>query len=295
MSVPEKIAAAIPMQLLSGPAVKLVYTITCSGEKHTLVSIPFIVNNLIEIRFKWDYSKISAKKIKIVCSFSSKRLVSEKCTTINVDLRSDRLKYMKTDFCPPERWSDWECMAEITPQLLPNLSAYYYTTCDYYIAACKVKTDMISSKLYEDTDFTDFNLSTPDGSVAVHKACLAAHSDVFKRMLSGEWQETEEGQITLEGVTLETLQHLKEYIYMGRLPNDGLRPLLLLARCYLIEDLQERCINKLAQTARSEDLYSLHKFACENNIPELTFATLQLTRDSVISYANQVKKMKTSP
>ncbi|XP_061722830.1 uncharacterized protein LOC133529190 [Cydia pomonella] len=294
MSVPEKIAAAIPMQLLSGPSVKLVYTITCSGDKHTLISIPFVVNNLIHIRFKWEYSKKSAKKMKIVCSFSSRRLVSEKYSKINMDLRSDRLKYMMTDYCPPKCWSDWQSMAEITPQLLPDLSAYYYTTCDYYITASQVKTDMISSKLYEDTDFTDFNLSTPDGTVAVHKACLAAHSDVFRRMLAGEWQETKECKISLEGVTLETLQHLKDYIYLGTLPNDGLRPLLLLARCYLIVDLQERCIKKLARTATSENLYSLLKFACENNIPELTFATLQLTRDSVISNATEVKKIRLS-
>ncbi|XP_047996843.1 BTB/POZ domain-containing protein At4g08455-like [Leguminivora glycinivorella] len=145
----------------------------------------------------------------------------------------------------------------------------------------------IYKKLCEDTDFTDFRLTTSDGSVPVHKAYLAALSDVFKAMLCREWKETDEGCIKLPGVSLQTLQHLKDYMYMGTLPTEDLLPLLSIASCYMIEDLKNECMKKLTQTIKPENIYEFLKYSIENDIPELTFAIMKATPDSVLDNAEK--------
>lgn len=143
-------------------------------------------------------------------------------------------------------------------------------------------------KLYKDEDFTDFNLSCAEGSVAIHKSHMAAHSDVFKTMLSQEWKETKEGLIQIPGVTLQTVQNLKKYMYLGVLPDDDLQSLLLIASCYLMEDLKAECVLKLSQTVKPEDLYNLFKFAVVNELPELTFAIMKGTPEKVVEDAENI-------
>ncbi|XP_063386224.1 uncharacterized protein LOC134672256 [Cydia fagiglandana] len=161
----------------------------------------------------------------------------------------------------------------------------FFATISIVVTAYECKKEMVLSKLYADSDFTDFHLATSDGSVPVHKAYMAAHSDVFKAMLNNEWKETVNGEITMKGVTVKTLQQLKEYMYLGIVPEDGLRPLLLIARCYLMEDLEKHCIRKLAENVTGENLFSLLEFACDNNIPELSFAMLVMTENVDINKA----------
>lgn len=147
------------------------------------------------------------------------------------------------------------------------------------------------ASLYDDTDFTDFKLSAPNGMVDVHKACLAAHSDYFKRMLAGKWKETLEGSIEMTGLEVITLQHFKGYLYLGTLPEDPkeLGKLLLLADVCLMDHLKAECITKLVQSTTAENYFSLHHFACGHNIPELSIAIKNLTLDSVVDEAYQLE------
>ncbi|XP_063366849.1 uncharacterized protein LOC134655328 [Cydia amplana] len=149
----------------------------------------------------------------------------------------------------------------------------------------------MSSKLYEDNDFTD--LCAGEDKIAVHKNFLVAHSDVFKAMLSGPWKEAAEGKVNVEGVTIKVLERLKNYMYNGDVfytDDEELRTLLLLARYYLIEDLQKQCIRLLAETVKPETLFSHIEFACQHQIPELPFAMLQMTQDSVVNEAFSIRR-----
>ncbi|XP_063386241.1 uncharacterized protein LOC134672273 [Cydia fagiglandana] len=155
-----------------------------------------------------------------------------------------------------------------------SLDNVYTCLFNVTISASKVE-ESYHMKLYNDVDFTDFILSAGDGSVAVHRAHLAAHSDVFQAMLTKEWKETTEGRIQIEGVSLKTLQHFKEFIYLHTLPDgDGLKSLLLLASYYLIDDLKAECISKLALNCKSEDWKGLLEFATKNQIFELVSAMM---------------------
>ncbi|XP_047996919.1 uncharacterized protein LOC125234633 isoform X2 [Leguminivora glycinivorella] len=149
-------------------------------------------------------------------------------------------------------------------------------TCLFHvnISASKVGESYLM-RLYNDVYFTDFNLSAGDGSVAVHRAHLAAHSDVFQAMLTKDWKETNEGRIQIEGVSLKTLQHYKEFIYLHTLPDgDGLKSLLLLASYYLMDELKAECISKLALSCKSENWRELLEFATKNQLFELASAIM---------------------
>lgn len=163
---------------------------------------------------------------------------------------------------------------------------YYRLEVD--IGVCVLESPLL--KLYNDNVFTDFHLSSSEGSIAVHKACLAAHSDMFRTMFGGEWKETVESRVEPNGVTLQTLQHLKDYLYLGSLPEQGLRELLLLAMWYMIDSLKAQCIISLANRVTKDDLFDLLEFARNNEIPELTLAITQLTPKGVIEDISEALK-----
>ncbi|XP_063386168.1 uncharacterized protein LOC134672198 [Cydia fagiglandana] len=143
-------------------------------------------------------------------------------------------------------------------------------------------------KLYEDDEFIDFKLSTGEGSLPVHRAHLAANSNVFKTMLSREWKETSEGRVQIEGVSLQTLKHLKQYMYLGTLPDEGLLPLLLIARYYLMDNLKAECLMKISQTVTPEKLYEILEYSFLNKIPELIFEIIETTPKSIVKDARKI-------
>jgi len=70
-------------------------------------------------------------------------------------------------------------------------------------------------KLYNDTDFSDVTLACEDnGRIEAHRAVLGVSSDFFLDIL----KETSTGHclIYLEGVTLEDLQLVKSFVYLGK-------------------------------------------------------------------------------
>ena len=70
-------------------------------------------------------------------------------------------------------------------------------------------------KLYHDTAFTDVTLACEgNGRIEAHRAVLGVSSDFFLDIL----KETSTGHslIYLEGVTLEDLQLVKSFVYLGK-------------------------------------------------------------------------------
>ncbi|XP_061721035.1 TD and POZ domain-containing protein 5-like [Cydia pomonella] len=268
-----------------GPsASKIVYSMTFTGESET-DPIIYTIDNLVVVKLK-SSAKLLRNKMNFSVSFSSSKHDSAKEKNIKINVNCLDLKYSELNIEVPNDWSKWQEMGLTQPYVRNGL---YYTTVSIVVTAYECKKETVLSKLYTDSVFTDFHLVTSEGSVPVHKACLAAHSDVFKAMLTNEWKEAINGEIRMKGATVKTLQQLKEYMYLGTVPEDGLRPLLLIARCYLIEDLEKHCIRKLAENATGETLFSLLEFACDNNIPELSYAMLVITQEAVVNEAKDIK------
>lgn len=96
-----------------------------------------------------------------------------------------------------------------------------------------------------------------------------------KQCLPESGKETTEGRIQIEGVSLKTLQDLKEFMYLHTLPDgDGLKSLLLIASYYLIDELKAECISKLALNCKSGNWRELLEFATKNQIFELVSAIM---------------------
>lgn len=132
---------------------------------------------------------------------------------------------------------------------------------------------LVTNQLFEDEEFPDFQLQGTDGNVPVHKSILLIHSDMVKTMLrGGKWEESKNSCMKINGANVETLNHLKAYMYLGILPEEGLESLLLIASCYLMEQLRTDCIAKVVNTVKPGDIECLVKFACENNMPDLVIA-----------------------
>ena len=70
-------------------------------------------------------------------------------------------------------------------------------------------------KLYNDTDFSDVTLACEDnGRIEAHRAVLGVSSDFFLNILKET--STPHSLIYLEGVTLEELQLIKSFVYLGK-------------------------------------------------------------------------------
>ncbi|XP_061726114.1 uncharacterized protein LOC133531748 [Cydia pomonella] len=186
-----------------------------------------------------------------------------------------------------DHWSQWQAMGKD----LSNDSKKYLNL-HFTLSITSKRKDEVTTSLHEDKLFTDFQLRAADGSVAVHKALLAANSPVFKTLLSGQWKETTEGCLQVKGVTLCTLNQLKDYMYLGVMPDSDVSSLLLLANYYLIDTLKKECIIKIAQSVTSENLYKLLEFSTRNQIPELTYAILEAVPKYMVKLAQKIKVSK---
>lgn len=245
----------------------------------------YVINSLVEVILKVK----AVKYIDFKISMMANKCASAKNDAITINIICNQLKCSKklnySDFV-----SIWIDIGETDGRWLQKLGHPVYLLSLEFIITVNTITKPAFLKLYEDNDYTDFTLNTADGKVAVHKACLAAHSPVFRAMFTGTWKEAKENNVKIKNYTLQTIQNLKDFLYLGTLPNIGLRPLLTLASLYSINDLVKECIVKLAETVQPEELYSLHEFAIANNIPELTWSISQLTPDRVINEGHEIKK-----
>ncbi|XP_063366762.1 TD and POZ domain-containing protein 1-like [Cydia amplana] len=225
------------------------------------ISADFNANDLAMVNIKFECNK----KIPLNCSILARNHEKAKDCKIKV-----KVSCQETD---EPCYLEWIC--EDQYKLIGgrwicdvSLNNMHTSMWNINITANKVEESFLTN-FYNDIDFTDFNLSALDGSVAVHRAYLAAHSDVFRAMLRKEWKEATEGCVQIDGVTRQTLQHLKDYMYLRTLPDVGLEPLLLLASYYLMDDLKEQCVSKLALNCTSKEWSSLLEFAAVNKISEL--------------------------
>ncbi|XP_063544392.1 protein roadkill-like [Cydia strobilella] len=246
----------------------------------------FHINDLATVRLEFENSK-SAFTCKILAvnhesAKNCKVKVNVSCQDVDTPFYSEWICDDQWKVFGKKSTSDTDFLNVVTDVL------------DINITACKVIESFIV-KLYNDVYFTDFKLSTVEGSVPVHRACLAVCSDVFQAMLTREWKETSEGRIEIEGVSLRTLQHLKDYMYLNTLPEDGLEQLLKLASYYLIDSLKAECVSKLALTSKPQDWGRLLELSVIYKIPELMCAVQMMVNPAlaldgkIIGYLNVSK------
>ncbi|XP_063386127.1 uncharacterized protein LOC134672153 [Cydia fagiglandana] len=168
----------MPMNLIikqkqHGSFLKLRCMISILEEENEVQSEEFTVNELATVRFKF-YTKDSQSAL--LTFITAQQHVKAKDDKID----KVKLKVSCLEFDKP-LYSEWFCRErketrKLGEKLNCDISLNNVRTCllNITISAHKVQ-DCLLVKLYNDVEFTDFNLGSENGSVAVHRAHLAAH------------------------------------------------------------------------------------------------------------------------
>ncbi|KAI8420327.1 hypothetical protein MSG28_008854 [Choristoneura fumiferana] len=270
-----------------GPSALLSYLFT--GSKNEETNEDTVIDNLVAVSAKLQFNDK-------LCFIAYKKLNTEENVEIELSVTCEDPSFNAKWICTEDS-SDWREIGTLCNNNILDVDGYYVYTCHLkiHVSVRKIEKSTLCAQMFLDADFTDFSLSASNGSVAVHKIVMACHSDVFKAMLNGEWKENVEGRVEVKGATRQSLDHLKDYMYLDILPDEGLGPLLLLASYYMIENLKTRCIGKMAHSVKSDNLYELLDFACLNNIPELAYEILHVTPSEVVNKAYKSKKESKIP
>ncbi|XP_063388560.1 uncharacterized protein LOC134674425 isoform X2 [Cydia fagiglandana] len=282
-----------------GPTTTLIFTIVrLEGDPVSITHDKIItVDNLIQASLKFEYVKCSfvpyVRMKKMEGVYNSPVPVSIQCNDFNelfycsdhwIEVQLNPLLHTSTGR------TNFKCNNTSYSDRTHDVTATCFTIEINVTAQVIMPTGFLPRKeLYEDTESTDFQLYTKDGSVAVHKAVLFLHSDMFKMMLTNNWKESNEGQISMDGITVQTLRHLKDYMYLGILPEEGLEPLLQVAAHYFMDKLRADCSAKLVESVNSENIDRLIALGCEFNIPELVRGLIFRIPDNIVNDMNYLQ------
>lgn len=281
--------------LEQGQFLKITFSINSKRRGDPYTS-EFKIDDMVQVRFKLEQDATRGRdspcygygdgELALLVYMSYKKCDTVKDFAVKLNMKLNDFNYSEQLICP-ETWTEW-----IEVGKLPKLKSNSNLLLEVTMAVSKAEV-ITFAKLYNDTITTDIKVSTKGSKnpIQFHRSCLLTHSDFFKTLFqTGDFIDKKDFEIGEKDVTDQTIQHLKDYVYLGALPDDGLCSLLMLARCYLFENLKSECITKIVQTVTPEDLHRFMGFACENNMPELGIALLQ-TPHEVVHQAHVMSKV----
>ncbi|XP_064625078.1 kelch-like protein 26 [Lineus longissimus] len=137
--------------------------------------------------------------------------------------------------------------------------------------------------LFQDGTLCDVTLSAENYSVHAHKLVLAANSDYFRIMFSGNWSEKKDSNIVLHGLTACGLRAVIEFCYKGIItinPEDDVVDILsAIKHCQVVEAF--RLFEEFLCTTINETNFS--------NLMEFSeIYLLQILRQKLIRFAARV-------
>lgn len=147
----------------------------------------------------------------------------------------------------------------------------------------KMKHDF--SALLDDPIGSDFTIESSSGDkFQVHRALLAAHSEVFKAMLKEDMVESQKSYVKLVDVSTEDLSGILEFIYTGTVKNledSNFFNLLMLADHYNLNGLRELSQYVLAQQMTIETALEVLSVADLYNSEVLKMKALMFIKRNV--------------
>ncbi|XP_064620233.1 kelch-like protein 32 [Lineus longissimus] len=111
-----------------------------------------------------------------------------------------------------------------------------------------IHNERLTKKLqsfYENGTMCNVTLRSEDFSIKAHRLVLASCSEYFLAMFSGNWAESNEGEVPLKGLTAVGLQAVVEFAYYGKFSPNSLNIseiISALHQCMVIDGL-ELCEN----------------------------------------------------
>src|SRR5690348_16345967 len=83
------------------------------------------------------------------------------------------------------------------------------------MSSAAIETEMAPA-LRDFEHLSDITFSVEDKTFHLHRTVLAARSEWFRAMLSGEWKEKTSSEISFSSVTSDVFGCVMEYLYTGR-------------------------------------------------------------------------------
>ncbi|XP_044586117.1 BTB/POZ domain-containing protein At1g01640-like [Cotesia glomerata] len=112
-----------------------------------------------------------------------------------------------------------------------------------------------------------------EAKVETHKVVLAAHSEVFEKMLQSEMKEAKDGEINIKGFHPEIILEMLHYCYKGvtkasQDPEVALQ-LLEVADIYQIIELKDICESTLMNNMSTDNVLDIIDAADDHNAVDL--------------------------
>ncbi|XP_043464515.1 BTB and MATH domain-containing protein 43-like isoform X3 [Leptopilina heterotoma] len=116
--------------------------------------------------------------------------------------------------------------------------------------------------LYQQRKFTDFKIICEDQEFWVHKIILICQSDVFRVMLENPMTEARDNKLIIGDFELKIVEEMIRYLYTdeitGKLSQDELKQLLLIANKYNLENLKKLSLKKICKLIKDfKEAYEL--------------------------------------
>lgn len=128
------------------------------------------------------------------------------------------------------------------------------------------------SSMLNDSRSHDVTFKTSDGgSMSGHRAVIAAASPVFHAMLYGSMKESNEKEISLPSMDIETFQALMSFVYSGKVKVDSENcyKILEAAQYFNVSLLENKCVDFIASLLNSENCCAIAAIAIDKNIYSL--------------------------
>ena len=121
----------------------------------------------------------------------------------------------------------------------------------------------ISSQIFEERSFTDFEIISDEKSYLCHKVFLSAASPVFKRMIESEMKEALESKLVLESLPEDVMNSFLKFIYTGEMDekvmNENCVIFLELGEKYDIGDLKNVAEQAMIANLNHQNMISFFK------------------------------------
>ena len=130
--------------------------------------------------------------------------------------------------------------------------------------------------------FCDVTLRLGGQDFYAHKVILASCSDYFYAMFNGNMKESKERVIDINGVDVEIMKLVLNFIYTGSIPlsNDNVESVLQAANLMLIKLLKEVCCRFLETLLTVGNCLGMQKFAESYACEELLGKTTEFINDN---------------
>ncbi|XP_044584818.1 speckle-type POZ protein B-like isoform X2 [Cotesia glomerata] len=128
-------------------------------------------------------------------------------------------------------------------------------------------------KFYNSEELSDVTIIVGKVKIPAHKVVLAAHSEVFSKMLQSEMKEAKEGEINIEDLDPEIILEMLHYCYKGETKasqdTEVALQMLEVADIYQIFKLKIICESTLMDNMSTDNVLNIIDAADDHNAEDL--------------------------